>query len=91
MKAFYSFVERLLPSTPGTGNYAFEPRFGLPGQTIGGAGVSVSGALDVFPAEQPYYGQAQTFIGLEGLEFEQVESSQLYDLNALYDQLAQGQ
>ena len=91
MRAFYRFVERVLPSTPGTGNYAFEPRFSLPGYTIGGAGVSVSAPMSVFQGEQPYYGQAQTYQGLPGLEFSQVESSQLYDLDALYDQLARGE
>lgn len=90
LRAFYRFAERALPSTPGTGNYAFEPRFSLPGYTIGGAGVNVSGPMDVFQGEQPYYGQAQTYQGLQGLEFEQVESSQLYDLDQLYDMLARG-
>ena len=90
MHALYRFVERLLPSTPGTGNYAFQPSFSLPGETIGGAGVTPTAPMDVFQGEQPYYGQAQTYQGLAGLEFEQVESSRLYDLDALYDQLARG-
>jgi len=89
MKAFYGFFERLLPSTPGTGNYAFQPRMGLPGVTIGGPGTDVANPLTVLQGEQLYYGQAQTVNGLEGLQFDQIESGPIYDLDELYARLAE--
>lgn len=65
--SLYKYTPKRLPG-PGTGNFAFEPEFGLPVQLAGGPGTAYFRGFRVTQPQQPYYGQQQTIIGLEGIQ-----------------------
>jgi len=64
--AFYNYTPKRLPG-PGTGNFAFEPGFGLPAFTAGGAGTPYRKGFKTIQEPQAYYGKQETVIGLEGI------------------------
>lgn len=65
--AFYNYTPKRLPG-PGTGNFAFEPGFGLPAYQAGGPGISYRRGFKTIQQPQQYYGKQQTVIGLEGID-----------------------
>ncbi len=62
----YRFAPQRLPG-PGVGNYAFEPEYSLPAQSVNGAGIQVLGQLLHNGPPQSYYFQRQGINGLGGI------------------------
>lgn len=63
--ALYNYTPKRLPG-PGTGNFAFEPGFGLPAYAAAN-GVRYTRGFKTIQEPQAYYGQQQTVIGMEGV------------------------
>ena len=78
----FRFKKQPLPGTPGVGNYAYMPSYGLPLQSIYGAATPVNGQLAVINrSPQPYYQQSKQVIGLEGISTGTIDINPAIDMD----------
>lgn len=74
----YNFVYRPLPQA-GAMQYAFEPAFSLPPQTLPGPGTPYTFSWRAMQPEKAYYLQAKTLQGLVGIVAGQMAHQPLLD------------